>query len=247
MINRFKKNDLNQVVEILCNSFNMSEYECFKMLDMINPTANLFLLKNKCEVVCVASAIPVNINDKKGRYIYAVATKEDKRMNGYATKLLKYLIEYFKDTDVVLLKPAEDNLFGFYKKIGFDTELNADICDYYPQNDGCVITKRDVNEYIDLRNKFNNFHYSDEIVRYYFECYKYFCVCGEGALALYRIEENVCYIDEIYGENQTKLIQGIIQTENVKKAIVTEVGNKPYALAHFYNKQFDIQFRIPME
>lgn len=246
MIRKFKEKDFPAVNDILKDAFDMCDAECRKMLVMINPTENLFLVETEYEIVCVASAIPVNIGDKKGRYIYAVATKKNNRNKGYATSLLKYMMKYF-DEDVILLKPASENLFDFYRKIGFDTVISADICEYYPQNIFCDITKCELKEYIDLRKKFNNFNFDDDVVKYYVDTYKYSCVQGCDALALYRVDKDVCYIDEVYGINKEILIQGIIKAENAKKAVVTKNGDTPFALAHFYNNQFDIKFRIPME
>ena len=95
MIRNFKQTDINEVMNILCSSFDMSDTECLKMLEMIEPSANLFVVEADNEIACVASAVPVSIGNKKGRYIYAVATEKNKRNKGYATKLLKYLVEFF--------------------------------------------------------------------------------------------------------------------------------------------------------
>ena len=76
--------------------------------------------------------LPVSLNDKKGRYIYAVATGERFRRRGLSTMLLNYANKYIKESGEYfsVLVPAEENLFSFYEKRGYTTVNCTEKCGY---------------------------------------------------------------------------------------------------------------------
>lgn len=57
----------------------------------------------------------------KGRYIYALATAPEFRGKGYASQLLNYVAEIYKERGIDFLAavPAEPALFAFFEKRGF--------------------------------------------------------------------------------------------------------------------------------
>ena len=67
----------------------------------------------------------------KAAYICGVATKADKRSNGYAGGLIEYAVSEIKkkDYDIILLIPATLSLFAFYKKFGFEPFSEINILD----------------------------------------------------------------------------------------------------------------------
>ncbi|MEZ3421580.1 MAG: GNAT family N-acetyltransferase [Eubacterium sp.] len=57
----------------------------------------------------------------KGKYVYAVCTYKAHRGRGYSSALLKEAKKFMQD--FLWLIPANDSLFDFYKKAGFETKL----------------------------------------------------------------------------------------------------------------------------
>ena len=81
----------------------------------------VLLYRKDRRVVGMLSMLSVSLKEKKGRYIYAVATDEDARGKGISTKLLEYANRYIKENGECfsLLVPAQASLFEFYGKRGY--------------------------------------------------------------------------------------------------------------------------------
>ena len=58
-----------------------------------------------------------------GQYIYAVCTAEKFRNRGYSSKLISEAKNQMND--YLWLIPANDGLFDFYSKLGFETKLHS--------------------------------------------------------------------------------------------------------------------------
>lgn len=74
-------------------------------------------IKKDGKIVSFCFALPCEIQGKQAVYIYALATDENYRGQGYA----KQLIEKIKaESDATLiLRPTDESLFEFYEKLGF--------------------------------------------------------------------------------------------------------------------------------
>ena len=247
MIRKALCNDLTEIKDILCEAFDMNTVDCNNMLDMINPLDNTFVYVLGGEVVSLASAIEFCVNIKKGRYIYAVATKKSQRKRGFAGELLRYITDYYRELDVIMLRPANENLFDYYKNLGFTLPINADAVEYSKREVTAEIIELGFEEYFSLRDKYNDFSFPVDVRKYYISAYKYKAVATDDAIALYRKENDVCFVDEIYGSGADDLVYAVISAEKAEKAMVIKPGNCAFALAHFYNEVFNIDFRIPME
>lgn len=247
MVRIANEKDIKQIINILTEAFDMTENDCIKMLEMIKPCDNTFIFEVNGEILSLASAIPFRVNTKTGRYVYAVATRPSDRKKGIAAELLRYVIDYFKDEDVIMLKPASKELFNYYEKVGFERQINADVIEYVKNISVTTMELCSFDVYVKEREKYNKFKFPDNVQNYYVSAYGYKSAVSCNAVGLYRISNNICYIDEIYGNGAENLIQCILNTEMLEKAVATQRGSKPFALAHFYDKVFDIDFRIPME
>lgn len=102
--------------EIYQESFGLDkefETELFK--------APIETLKVEGETVSQLFLLPCNIvkNGKgyKAQYIYAVSTKKDSRKKGYMEQLLKDTLSH--TSDILILRPATEDLIKYYKKFGF--------------------------------------------------------------------------------------------------------------------------------
>lgn len=241
MIRLAKSEDIYEVSKILIDSFEIDNID--EILVMIEPFENMFVYELNGKIVSVASAIPFNVRNKKGRYIYAVATDFNHRGKGYAGEVLNYIKEYYRNcADVLLLRPAEESLFDYYRKNGFNDEIYADIKEI--QFSGTEMPERiEFTEYVEERKKYNSFSFSEKVMSYYFNYYDYSAFRGKDYFLLCRASQDCCVLDEVYG-NFEKADMSVFEN---KKMLGVVNGRSVYALAYFYNEKFEINFRIPME
>lgn len=85
------------------------------------------ILTKSEKVVSMLFALPCEIitkNEKlKSLYIYAAATLKSMRGKGYMTKLIENVKK--ENVDLIFLRPANNSLIKFYKKLGF-IEIKTD-------------------------------------------------------------------------------------------------------------------------
>lgn len=72
-----------------------------------NIVAIVFLLP--CEIVC-------GDTHYNAKYVFAVTTKKDERNKGYMSKLLNSV---YNENEIYFLKPVNDSLVDFYKKLDY--------------------------------------------------------------------------------------------------------------------------------
>ncbi len=88
---------------------------------------DMVLITEEDRVISMASILPVTIRDKKGRYVYAVATDENYRGKGYAKAIMEEIDKIIKERDehFAVLVPASASLFDFYEKLGYKQTVFA--------------------------------------------------------------------------------------------------------------------------
>ncbi|MBQ2890941.1 MAG: GNAT family N-acetyltransferase [Clostridia bacterium] len=88
---------------------------------------NMVLITEEDRVIAMASILPVTIRDKKGRYVYAVATDENYRGKGYGKAIMDEIDKIIKERDehFAVLVPASESLFDFYEKLGYKQTVFA--------------------------------------------------------------------------------------------------------------------------
>ena len=188
MIRLAKPEDIYELSNLLIDAFDLED-EINDMLDMIGPFENTFVYELNGKIVSTASAIPFVVGNKKGRYIYAVATDINHRGKGYAGEILKNIREYYKDSaDVLLLRPAQESLFDFYRKKGFEDEICADVKEV-KLNGKDFPEMIEFDEYVKERKKYNDFSFGEKVMRFYFENYGYCAFKGEDYLLLCRVSD----------------------------------------------------------
>ncbi len=74
-------------------------------------------LEEDGRIVSMCFALPCKVEDKKALYIFAVATDENYRNKGFATKLLEKIKT--KSDAVLILRPVDSKVTAFYEKLGF--------------------------------------------------------------------------------------------------------------------------------
>ena len=107
--------------------------ECFKYCEV---------LKKDDKIVSLCFAFPCEIDGKSAKYIFGLTTGEEYRNNGYAIELLEKLKS---QNDILLLRPSDNGLVEFYKKVGF--------CEFTATNEKNNFALIPKAEYSDLANK----------------------------------------------------------------------------------------------
>ena len=105
-----------QIISLWREAFGDGEDEISFYLENILKYLVVFIEKER---VCgMLAMLPVAMGDKKGRYIYAVATKKTERGRGISTALLDFAKQYIERNgeNFLVLVPQEESLFDFYKK-----------------------------------------------------------------------------------------------------------------------------------
>ncbi len=89
-----------------------------------------FFAERDGKAVSALYLLPVTLADKKGFYLYAAATLPDYRGAGLMAALIEEALQYAKhQADFVYLCPAEDSLYGYYRRFGFNHILYAKFTD----------------------------------------------------------------------------------------------------------------------
>lgn len=119
MIDFATKQDADSVLSLWQRAFGDDREWVLAYLD--RNIQNVLLYKENDTVCGMLSLLPVSYKNKKGYYVYGVATDENYRNKGISTALL----DYAKSTvdsgfqDFLVLVPRNELLFEFYKKRGF--------------------------------------------------------------------------------------------------------------------------------
>lgn len=91
---------------------------------------NMLVIHENGRLVSMASMLPVQITingeKKSAKYVYAVATLPEYRQKGYAAEILKYASEKYNEP--LILQPADERLYQYYTKLGFQEEFCESPC-----------------------------------------------------------------------------------------------------------------------
>ena len=131
--------DYENIIRIWNSAFGDSKEYIIKFLSMFHE----FVYVHNDDAIM--TLFPVTLNDKKGHYIYAVAVDKDKRNAGIGKKLIEFAKE--KMQDFLVLVPAGEGLFDYYRKFGFVD--NSSIGKYNEINTSLKISAK---EYFELRD-----------------------------------------------------------------------------------------------
>lgn len=154
MIKKATFGDRMQIAKIWQESFGDTEEYINDFLD--RGIAVTLVYREQTEVVGIVSILDVCVGDKKGGYIYALATRSDRRGKGVAGKLLEYadrlLTANGYSFSLVVPEPYA-RLEEFYKKRGFTGELPLFVTrfDRTVQNEKAVVECASTDEYFEYR------------------------------------------------------------------------------------------------
>lgn len=116
------ENIIRQCKELYSIAFSEDGAFCDMLFSLFSK--DLRYITEAKQVVCMAFCIDVFTEDKKGKYIYAVATHPNFRNKGYMSRLFEKIEKEFKkDYFFLCLHPASENLIELYRKKGFALNL----------------------------------------------------------------------------------------------------------------------------
>ena len=116
MIISAKEIHRKQIVSLWSNAFGDSKDSVNKYLDTL---LKYFLVYEEDGIVKgMLSVLPVNLQDKKGGYIYAVVTHPDFRGKGICRAMID-AVKADVTYDFLVLVPQNEGLFNFYGKMDF--------------------------------------------------------------------------------------------------------------------------------
>lgn len=96
-------------------------------------TENMLVIHADGRPVSMLSLLPLRIiingERRAARYVYAVATLPAYRKRGYASSLIRYAFDKYKEP--LILQPASEELQRYYKHLGFDDAFKQSPCWLY--------------------------------------------------------------------------------------------------------------------
>ncbi len=118
-----KKDDLQCLWETV---FGDSRKVTDAFFDNAFDSDGCFYIAAEGKAVSALYLLPVSFADQKGYYLYAAATLPSYRGQGLMGMLLTEALVYARQQgDFVYLCPAEESLYDYYRKHGFETVLYA--------------------------------------------------------------------------------------------------------------------------
>ncbi len=174
------------------------------------------------EVVSALYLLGCNIKSDgkiyRGRYLYAAATLPEYRKAGMMSRLINEAERYIEENniDFIALVPAEDSLYGYYSKFGFEpmmykyVSVVPDSKYSYPEDE--IIS--DAEAVLNFRNLFTSSKLSFEIsdMKYALSCLEF------AGYHTYRNSEDSYYISD---KNKSEIIEFISSEENLIENIKT--------------------------
>lgn len=166
------------------------------------------------EVVSALYLLGCRIGSLSGRYLYAAVTLESYRGQGIMGRLIEEVQEYIKKENIsfISLVPANDKLYGYYGKFGFDALMynyvSASEKDGDLNSDDEIITDAEV--IFGIRNSFEkkSFNYEKEELSYALSCLSF---------AGYRVYKNSSDSYYIANEDKSEILEYISSENNFDK------------------------------
>ena len=252
MIDFVKDSDYPGVLNLWREAFADSEEFIFDFFKNYKDT--ILAYKENGELLSMLSIMPVAWGNKKGRYIYAVATDKKARSRGLSTALLEAAKKYIlkNGEEFLVLLPQNESLYEFYKKRGFHTKncikkyevLKSEI--QKSEENSEKITE---DEYYNLRKKFignNLIEWSNDDLNNIKNFYngEFLRSKNKESAAFLVKEKNTLYIKELLSEDDN--IAEFVNGYDFDKVIVTKKGNAPYIMVWPEIKE-DVYFNIVID
>lgn len=143
----------------------------------------------------------------KGKYLYAAATYEECRKKGYMSFLINEALSELKNKiDFISLVPANDGLYSYYARFGFETAMYNVVSKLRckgSMTNGKSLSAEEVNSL--RKEKFNNAHlFTDETMEYALRCYSFFSseFIEKNSSAILFVNDEKTVYEGIYSEDE---------------------------------------------
>ncbi len=233
MIRLSTPNDLNGIINVWHNSFGDNENDIRFFLD--------YHYKPDNTVVCELNGIIVSVlfllegdmhikgSDYPSYYLYAACTLREYRGREIMASLLSYTkkISAERNKFYIVLKPAEESLYGFYSKFGYKavfTKRISEITINHLKSNNFKADNNCVNLYSRLRDNvysdIDYFKWNENAVSFAVKHHKYYggdVVERRNGYALYSKIDGFIYVKEITftQENAFDILRFIAEKANV--------------------------------
>ena len=214
-----------------------------------NPETTFVIKENKEIVAMLYAEVNTVIKNKKeltGAYLCGIATKESSRGKGYASKLIEYALENLKGIDVFYLIPAEESLFEYYKRFGFEPFSYFDKTEIQPEEVDKIPGYTEDFSY-DLLNGFYEatlngcyIKRSYEDFKAIYDCYKRFMIFDDGYIVYY-ISKGILTITEYTIDFEKADLTGkyLMAKNQLEKGYILKRNGKTPFSAYKSSESFD--------
>lgn len=137
-----------QLRDIWKNVFGDEDEYLDVFFDKIYQKDYVLSIEQDGKVAAMLFMVPYDViigkNKYKSIYLYALATVEKYRNKGFMSKLINMANEYVDKNNYLFsfLIPAEEELYGFYKKFGFDIKFEMNN----------ILIKKEIKDYEEYKN-----------------------------------------------------------------------------------------------
>lgn len=218
IITTAQKDDIEKIKQLWVEIFGDSMQFASFAANLCSPDGIYLVKENEDIAAMVIAGVDLFAYNKKGFYIYGLATAPQYRRKGYAKQLVEYVCKdkFSSGYEFCITQPAEDSLFEFYKKLGFDTTTYL--------RKGTVEIKRNLwatasfdtataSRFKEMRSKFSE----DEVVHFSAKGYEKFAeyVYSEGGSTA-ETKDAYC----LYFEQEDKIIVRDLFANSTPHAVI---------------------------
>lgn len=186
------------------------------------------------EAVSALYLLPCKIRFEKklydGFYLYAAATDVNHRKKGIMKELIEEAFGFARDEkiDFISLVPANDHLYNYYSKLGFETAMykSSKVAACF-ENDKICATRASAEEYLALRSgkTENSFLWESNEFEYVLDCFLYYGIIpymtDDCAFILNKDERKIC---EFIGSDSAFESAASFVSEQCRKNEITADG-----------------------
>lgn len=121
MIRFANDKDIKQLKTLWMNSFHDEEAYLDFFFNKL-PDWECVVLEKEGEIISMLFLLKCSLDSQEGRYIFAACTHPLYRGCGFMAQIIEYVKKYYKDIcSFLCLVPAHNDLFHYYKRLGFKT------------------------------------------------------------------------------------------------------------------------------
>lgn len=223
--------DMAQVIAVWTEAFGDTPPEIEADIAGFVGPENLFVA-GEAEVDAILSAVPCRMAGMSGAYLYALATRKERRGQGLMGELMAYSEEACRarGDSFACLVPGESSLFGYYERQGYHTSRLRRLEQRVEAGGPVVLNHLGAAAYAQERAAvlpagavtFDEGRFARLLGLA--EAQGFACVAGSGAAAVYARREEALAVAELLARDEAAgeaLLSALAAREGVRKAVLT--------------------------